>query len=187
MPLNHTQDQAEYRTTTDDRDFWTKDPRSVLRTRISGGKGESWLPPRVYQTTQGRRAMKGEAVGHAREMLRDTWAEEAGSRGPGHYIEDVSAVAFEDRKIDTSISRPGSVFPTSSTSTSPSQTKTETEATLRQQHQRLLRRGGARERKRWGGEAGERKQRVQRESTVFMLTFLPTYICTRILNSKVLV
>jgi len=51
--------------------------------------------------------MKGEAVGHAREVLRETWAEEAGTRGPGHYIEDVDKVAFEDRKIDTSISRPG--------------------------------------------------------------------------------
>lgn len=105
--MNDTQDAAEYRTTTDDRDFWTKDPRSVLQTRVSGGKGESWISPRVYQTTAARRKMKGEAVGRAREILRKTWSREAGARGPGYYIEDVSAVAFDDRKIDPSISRPG--------------------------------------------------------------------------------
>lgn len=71
--MNDTQDAAEYRTTTDDRDFWTKDPRSVLQTRVSGGKGESWISPRVYQTTAARRKMKGEAVGRAREILRKTW------------------------------------------------------------------------------------------------------------------
>jgi hypothetical protein len=105
--INDTQDAAEHRTTTDERDFWEKDPRSVLQSRVSGGKGESWVSPRVYQTTDARRAMKGEAVGRARQTLRDTWEEQAAVRGPGHYADNYEHVPFSDQKINTSISRPG--------------------------------------------------------------------------------
>jgi hypothetical protein len=106
-PQDATADDAFRRTTKDPRDFWSKTPRPVLKSRVAGGKGESWVDPRSSPLPAPHGTVSEEPVGRIRKNLRATWLAEAETLGPGYYGTDLNKVPYASKRIITSIGAPG--------------------------------------------------------------------------------
>jgi len=91
VQLDATYDNALKRTTTDPKDFWTKESRPFV----------------PHNPNRGGRKQRAAAVSRARQVLRETWNEQATQMGPGTYMDDINRVEFSNKKVDVSIARPG--------------------------------------------------------------------------------